>query len=69
MLKGYKTVLFNAVMMVVAFFSMQGSDSPPTASDVSTAIDLADAALVSVWGIGNWILRHVTDSPVFWKDE
>jgi len=71
MLKGYKTIIFNAIMTIIMVMNLwgQGGDLPD-AESVSSALDAVDAALAAVWGIGNAILRAITDTPIFKsKDE
>ena len=65
-LKGFKTILFNVVMTVVMCFRLWMPEAElPGEADVTAAVDALDAALTAVWGVGNLLLRAVTDSKVF----
>lgn len=65
-LKGYKTIVFNAIMTVVMVLRLFAPDAElPDEVAVTGAVDALDAALTTMWGVGNLILRAVTDSPVF----
>lgn len=66
MLKGYKTIIFNVVMGLVMILRALSPESElPDAENVEDTIDSLDAALTAVWGVGNIILRAITDSPIF----
>lgn len=54
-LKGYRTILFNIVMLIAG---IMGEELAP-----ETANDLVEAFLV-VWAAGNAFLRWITDSPI-----
>jgi len=69
MLKGYKTVAFNVVMSLITILTMFNPGSElPDAETVQGGIDAVEAAVVAVWTVGNLILRAVTDSPIFKKE-
>ena len=56
MLKGWKTIIFNALMLIVGI----------TGAEVSA--DMARAfteEFIAVLTIGNGILRAITDGPIF----
>jgi hypothetical protein len=57
-MKGYKTIIFNAVMLFAGIFGAE--ISPDLAGR-------AAEAFVLLWGVGNVGLRAVTDSPIFRK--
>lgn len=70
MFQGYKTVVFNVIMAVIAMvhaFS-PGSDLPG-AEAVNSGVDAFLAGIAGVWGIGAIILRAITSSPIFKKKE
>ena len=69
MLKGYKTIIFNVVMTFIMISNTIGLTPISEDLDVAGAIDTLDSALVIVWGIGNLLLRVVTDTPVFEGDQ
>lgn len=67
--KGYRTVLFNIVMAVVMITKSLNPDmESPSAEEVQQAVDMLDAAIAAVWGIGNVVLRAITTSPIFKKE-
>ncbi len=56
MLKGWKTIIFNALMLIVGI----------TGAEVSA--DMAQAfteEFIAVLTVGNGILRAITDGPIF----
>ena len=55
-MKGSKTVAFNALMTLVGLVGAQVD--PETATRVIEAFAL-------IWGVGNIILRAVTNTPIF----
>ena len=57
-MKGYKTVIFNGIMLAAGIF---GAEVSPELAERT-----ADA-FVLIWGVGNVLLRAVTDSPIFKK--
>jgi hypothetical protein len=68
-MKGWKTVLFNAVMVVIALVTTLNPDAEkPDAAAVQGAIDTGEAAFATIWGVGNVILRALTNSPIFKKE-
>ncbi len=69
MLKGYKTIIFNAVMTAVMFKRVWGVEVEVTEDMIASGLDALDAGLVALWGIGNAILRSVTNSSIFNKDK
>lgn len=71
MLKGYRTIVFNAIMLAVMILAQQGIITPeqsPTGDQVNVFLDNLDAVLAAVWGIGNVALRVVTNTPVGQKE-
>lgn len=68
-MKGYKTVVFNTVMAVIALVAAFNPDGEaPTGDDVKRMVDMADVLIAGVWVIGAYIIRGFTDSPMF-KDK
>lgn len=69
MLKGYRTVIFNIIMTAVMTMKMWMPESDlPDADSINHAIDGLDAAITLIWGVGNILLRAVTNTPVFKKE-
>ena len=65
-LKGYKTTIFTVIMAGVMLVRAFNPDAElPDEGAVSGAIDAAEVAIVSVWGIGALILRAITSAPIF----
>ncbi len=56
MLKGWKTIIFNGVMLIVG---IAGAEVSPEMAQEFTE------AFIAVLAIGNGILRAVTDGPIF----
>lgn len=70
MFQGYKTVIFNVIMAIVALvhaFS-PGTDLPG-AEAVAQGVDSFLVGLTAIWSIGAVLLRAVTSSPIFKKKE
>lgn len=71
-MKGYKTVIFNSVMtlaMLAKVFNPESDVDPTVAADTaSQGVDVVMAGGAALWGIGNVLLRSVTNSPIFKKD-
>jgi hypothetical protein len=66
-MKGYRTLIFNGIMALVAILSQFGAfgDTPaPTAEAVNQGLDLIDQIIMAVTVIGNMGLRVVTTTPV-----
>jgi succinylglutamate desuccinylase len=55
-MKGYRTIVFNALMLVAG---IAGNEVAP-----DLMIQFVDAFLAA-WAVGNVILRRITDSPIF----
>lgn len=69
-LKGFRTVVFNVVMTFVMMWRVwQPEADLPDADQVNQALSAADVALTALWGVGNLVLRAVTNSPIFNKQE
>lgn len=68
-MKGFRTTAFNIAMTVIAAVTIINPDAElPTPEAIDTGIDLVEAAVVAVWGVGNLILRAITSSPIFRRD-
>jgi hypothetical protein len=66
MFKGYKTVAFNLIMTVLMMISLWLPEADlPEANVISQMLEGAEATLTTIWGVGNMILRAITDSPIF----
>lgn len=67
MFKGYRTIVFNAIMLVLMLAAQQGwigADDSPTGEEVNAWLDSLDAVLTGAWGVGNIALRFVTNTSV-----
>lgn len=69
LLAGWKTVLFNAgIVLVLALnqFGLFGQDNPaPTPEQLHGGLDQLDAGLVALGAFGNAVLRAVTNTTIF----
>lgn len=66
-MKGYRTLVFNAIMAILAGLSMTGvlgSDNMPSADQVNEGLDALDKFLLFATPIGNAILRFMTTTTV-----
>ena len=65
MLKGYRTIIFNVIMTALMILKMwQPETEIPGGEEISTGLDMVDAAIAFVWGIGNLIFRAITDTSI-----
>lgn len=55
-MKGFRTVAFNALMTLVGLF---GAEISPELAEQAVG------AFVLLWGVGNVLLRAITNSPIF----
>lgn len=66
-MKGYRTILFNALMGLLGLLGVtgviEGSDVPD-AGMVNSALDNIEAIILFATPIGNAILRYVTTGPI-----
>jgi hypothetical protein len=70
-LKGYRTIVFNAIMLGIMILAQQGVITPeqsPSGEAVNAFLDNLDAILATLWGVGNVALRVVTNTPVGQKE-
>ena len=67
-MKGYKTIVFNVLMVAIAIAHALNPDAVlPSGDAVQGATDQTVVALSALWGVGNVILRAVTNSTIFKK--
>lgn len=68
-LRGFKTVLFNIIMTVVMAMQLwfPGAEVP-TADQVNSAVGGLELFLTLAWGLGNVVLRAVTNTQIFKKE-
>lgn len=67
MFKGWRTIIFNVIMlgfMIASQTGMIGADQVPTGEAVSGWLDNLDLVLSGIWGVGNLGLRMITDTSV-----
>ena len=55
-MKGFKTIAFNGIMVAVGVTG--ASVTPEQAAEAANAF-------IIIWGVGNAILRAITNSPIF----
>jgi hypothetical protein len=68
LIKGYKTVVFNAFMAVVMVVRVMMPDVElPADEALKEAGDSVTAALAVFWAAGAVMIRAVTNSPIFKK--
>lgn len=68
MFSGYKTVIFNVIMGLVALVKALNPDATlPGEEAVHQGVDSFLLGLGAIWAIGGVILRAVTSSPIFKK--
>jgi hypothetical protein len=68
MFSGYKTVVFNVIMGLIALVKALNPDAVlPGEEEVNQGIDGFLLSLGLVWGVGGVILRAITSSPIFRK--
>ena len=65
MLKGYRTIIFNVVMTALMVLKMWKPEIEiPGGEEISAGLDMVDAAMAFIWGLGNLFFRAITDTPV-----
>lgn len=68
-MKGYKTLVFNGLMAIIAIVHALNTDaSLPDATAVQSAVDQFSTWFDSALVIGNIILRAVTTTPILKKE-
>lgn len=69
MLKGYRTIIFNVVMTALMVLKMWKPEVEiPGEAEVGAGIDVIEAAIAFIWGIGNLFFRAITNTSVFNKE-
>lgn len=69
MLKGFKTVIFNGIMMIIMWVKVKQPDiEVPGEAEIMQGIDYIDMALTFIWGIGNIVIRRFTNTAIFKKE-
>lgn len=66
-LKGWKTVLFNILMLIAFLGNQWGFETGLDEESINVFISNLDAVIGFVTVVGNILLRHVTDSPVGYR--
>lgn len=67
-LKGYRTIVFNLIMTIVMVLAMWSpGESWPTQPEVNAFLDSLEIVLTFVWGLGNIVLRAITNTPIFMR--
>lgn len=67
MFKGWRTVIFNAIMLIAMAGTQAGwwgADEAPTGESVNVFLDNLEGVLTFVWGLGNVGLRMITSTPI-----
>lgn len=68
MLSGYRTVIFNVVMVLIAIVKAFNPDAVvPDTEAISHGVDQFLLGFGLLWAIGGITLRAVTSSPIFKK--
>jgi hypothetical protein len=70
-MKGFRTIIFNSIMLIVMILSQIGVFTPenaPDAAAVNAFLDSMDAVLVFALTVGNIILRFFTNTPALRKE-
>ena len=65
MLKGFKTVVFNTIMTGAMIGRLWGADIEIDAEQLAGHLDAVALGIAFLWGVGNMLLRAITDSPIF----
>lgn len=69
-MKGYRTIAFNVLMALIAILTALYPQAIfPEAVAVEEIIEVVFAAVAGVTGIGNVLLRAVTNTPVGKKEK
>lgn len=66
-MNGYKTIVFNAVMLLVFILNTFKPELGVTTDDASVAVEGINQLIIIVGGVGNLILRHFSNSPIAYK--
>ena len=71
MLKGWRTIVFNAVMtliMTLSLWSPEQAANLPGVEQVNELINESEKLIATIWGFGNVVLRAITNTPLGKKD-
>ena len=64
-MKGYRTIAFNVIMTVIVALRLWLPDTElPGEEEIEKGLDAVEAGLTFLWGIGNVVLRAITDTPI-----
>jgi len=66
--QGFKTIVFNVVMTLVAVVLAINPELAIDPGTVSQGLDAIWAGLAVFWGAGSVILRWLTTTPIFTKE-
>lgn len=65
MLKGYRTLIFNGIMTIIMVLKMWKPETEvPGVEEIEGGIDAVEGAITFVWGLGNLILRAITNTSI-----
>jgi len=65
MFKGYRTIIFNVVMMGgLLIKSFYPEAVTPDVEQVGEMLDLIETAWASIWGVGNMYFRAITNTKI-----
>ncbi len=68
-MKGWRTILFNGIMALIAVvYALNPDAEKPTPEQVDGAITAGEGAWASIVVVGNAILRALTTSAIFKKE-
>ena len=66
--KGFRTIAFNVLMTAIAILAIINPVAElPDPAQVAKLVEDFGIWFASAWGIGNALLRAITDSPIFKK--
>lgn len=68
MLKGFKTVIFNIVMAIIAIVLSFNPDLAIDQDAVASGIDSLFAGIAALWAAGAVIIRWFTTTTIFQKE-
>ena len=66
-MKGYKTIIFNVLMLLVFILNTFKPELGITTDDATAAAEGINQMIIIVTALGNLILRHFTNSTVAYK--
>ena len=71
MLKGWRTIAFNGVMtliMILSLWSPEEAGNFPGVEQINEALNEAEKLVATIWGMGNVVLRAITNTPLGKKE-